>query len=173
MYLLSENRMKIGQIIAKIWEDPAFKKKFIEKPKTVLADYGIDVPADKKVNILENTATQSYFMLPEVREQMQNTFDTTPTDQLEAYQSIIAKAWKDPEYKAKLLADPEAVLTEAGIDTHGTKVSVVEEHTGQTYILLPIPPKALTDEQLDSVAGGGWVCSTCSGPPSCYAECGC
>lgn len=32
-----------------------------------------------------------------------------------AYQSIISKAWSDPEYKERFLRDPKAVLTEAGV----------------------------------------------------------
>ena len=58
--------------------------------------------------------------------------------------------------KAKLIADPQAVLREAGMAVPaGTTVKVVE-NTG-THLHFVLPPKPvgqLSDEALDAVAGG-------------------
>ena len=38
-------------------------------------------------------------------------------DKASAYGKVIAKAWRDPSFKAKLLADPQGTLRQAGV-TH-------------------------------------------------------
>jgi hypothetical protein len=35
---------------------------------------------------------------------------------LKQYQQLVARAWGDPAFKARLLADPTATLTEMGLD---------------------------------------------------------
>jgi nitrile hydratase len=39
---------------------------------------------------------------------------------------VVAKAWVDPEYRARLLADGSAAVSELGIDMEGVKLVVVE-----------------------------------------------
>ncbi len=78
-----------------------------------------------------------------------------------AYGKIVAKAWSDEAFKAKLLADPAAALKESGIDVpKGVEVRVVENTASVFHFILPpSPAEELTDEDLDKVAGGG-----CTGP---------
>ena len=48
-------------------------------------------------------------------------------DKASTYGKIIAKAWRDPSFKAKLLADPQVVLKEAGLAVPaGVTVKIVE-----------------------------------------------
>jgi hypothetical protein len=58
-----ENAKKWGQIVAKCWQDEAFKAKFIADPVAVLKEYGIDAPAGFKV--VENSSEEVYFILPQ------------------------------------------------------------------------------------------------------------
>ena len=70
---------------------------------------------------------------------------------------IVAKAWSDPAYKARLLADATSVLKEEGIDYgSGVEVKIVENTDSIRYITLPRPPgeSELSEEQLERVAGG-------------------
>ncbi len=73
---------------------------------------------------------------------------------------IFARAWSDAEYKAKLLSDPAAVLSEAGVEVPaGTTIKVVENTADIAHLVLPVEPRAtgeLSDEQLDKVAAGFW-----------------
>jgi hypothetical protein len=39
----------------------------------------------------------------------------TGRDNAAAYGKVVARAWRDPTFKAKLIADPHAVLKEAGV----------------------------------------------------------
>ncbi len=63
--------------------------------------------------------------------QMLNTVETrSPTDGAR----VVARAWADPEFKARLLADPEATLSELGyqLPTTTTKLAVLE-NTDQVH----------------------------------------
>ncbi len=70
---------------------------------------------------------------------------------------IIAKAWRDPAFKAELIANPAAALKAEGIDVPaGMTVTVVENTDKQFHLVLP--PSRSTDElsedDLETVAGG-------------------
>ena len=74
------------------------------------------------------------------------------------YSKIIAKAWVDEEFKAKLLADPVTVLAENGLEIpQGMTSRFVEKKENE--ILLPLPPRPrdtaeLSDQDLEKMAGG-------------------
>ena len=55
---------KVGQITAKAWTDASFKQRLLSDPVAVFKDYGLDVPPDVKVKILEDTDTLIHFTLP-------------------------------------------------------------------------------------------------------------
>jgi hypothetical protein len=84
------------------------------------------------------------------------------------FAKIIAKAWRDPAFKAELIANPAAALKAEGIDVPaGMTVTVVENTDKQFHLVLPpVPTDELSDEALDAVAGGladaaGGVCRGC------------
>ena len=81
-----------------------------------------------------------------------------------SYGKVVAKAWSDAAFKARLLKDPQAVLAEAGVEMPpGVTVKVVENTDNTMHLILPPPPPAgeLTDEALDKVAGAfSGVCSS-------------
>ena len=69
---------------------------------------------------------------------------------------IIAKAWADDGFKARLLADPAAVAAAEGIAVPaGVKIVVHENTPGELHVVLPAKPSAeLSDEALEVVVGG-------------------
>ena len=73
-----------------------------------------------------------------------------------AYGKVVARTWRDAAFKAKLLADPQATLKEAGVAVPaGVKVTVVENTAQHFHLVLPPKPTGeLSDEALDGVAGG-------------------
>ncbi len=51
---------------------------------------------------------------------------------------VIAKAWKDDAYRDRLIADPNAVLTEAGINVPaGTTVTVLANSAHIHHVVIP------------------------------------
>ena len=77
-------------------------------------------------------------------------------DKAATYGKIIAKAWRDPSFKAKLLANPQVVLKEAGLAVPaGVTVKIVENTATHLHFVLPAKPGGqLSDEALDAAAGG-------------------
>lgn len=73
-------------------------------------------------------------------------------------QKVIARAWTDAAYKAKLLKDPRRALADAGIDVpEGTNVRVVENTADTVHVVLPLAPGdagQVAAEELERVAGG-------------------
>jgi hypothetical protein len=77
---------------------------------------------------------------------------------------VVSKAWADEQFKQRLLADPVVVLRENGIPVPaGITVNVIENTDTVCNLTLPLKPdKALTDDELDSIAGGRAIpCHTC------------
>ena len=81
----------------------------------------------------------------------------------ELTKKLILKAWSDSAFKKELIENPKAAI-EKELNTKlpdDVNVKVVE--TDEKTILLPIPVKPkgeLTEEQLESVAGGSLTVST-------------
>jgi hypothetical protein len=79
-----------------------------------------------------------------------------PENESPEFGKIIAKAWRDPAFKAALIADPAATLKAEGVDVPAGMVVTVLENTEKHFhmVLPPVPTDELSDEALDSVAGG-------------------
>ena len=68
-----------------------------------------------------------------------------------------AKALQDEGFKAKFMADPAAVLREAGAEfPDEVTIKVVENTADVRYVVLPYPESGkLSGDALDAIAGGG------------------
>jgi len=60
----------------------------------------------------------------------------------ETWLKIITKAWEEPEFKARLLKEPNEVLKEYHIDIpEGVSYEIVEDQVvGKRYLVLPPAP---------------------------------
>src|SRR5262249_15484423 len=71
---------------------------------------------------------------------------------------LIAKASGDPAFRSQLLSDSPAALATAGLKAPpGVTVKVVED--SHTLVHLVLPPEALSDADLATVAGGATLAS--------------
>jgi len=79
------------------------------------------------------------------------------TEQKNQLASLFAACWKDEALKARFMADPKAVMKEHGLNVpDGIDVKVVENADDCVHITLPKKPSDdLSDEELESAAGGG------------------
>ena len=80
------------------------------------------------------------------------------TEQKNQLATLFAACWKDEALKARLMADPKAVLAEHGMDVpDGMDVKVVENADNCVHITMPAAPTGhltLSDEELSNAAGG-------------------
>jgi hypothetical protein len=53
-----------AQVVAKAWEDEAFKQRLMANPRAVLQERGLPPPPGQTVRVIENTAETSYLVLP-------------------------------------------------------------------------------------------------------------
>jgi len=84
---------------------------------------------------------------------------TTTVDELQA--QLVAKAWDDNDFKSALISDPKATIgCELGVELpRDLEIQVVEERSNKVYLVLPVRPEAVSDdelseEELEVVAGG-------------------
>jgi hypothetical protein len=72
-----------------------------------------------------------------------------------AWMKVVAKAWSDAAFKARLLADPAAVLKENGIaPPEGMTIKVLEDTASTAHLILPEPPAELSEAELEQLAAG-------------------
>lgn len=69
---------------------------------------------------------------------------------------IIARAWKDNDFKQKLLKNPKEAIKEFGLEMPNTRqMKVVEESANQDYLVIPNQPAEihkLSQAELEKIA---------------------
>jgi hypothetical protein len=73
------------------------------------------------------------------------------------YNKVITKAWSDPEYKARLKADPKAALAEAGVDVkEGIEIEVHENTEKTIHVVLLASPagETISEQELEQISAG-------------------
>jgi hypothetical protein len=53
-----------AKVIAQAWSDEEFKQRLKDDARAALAEHGIDVPQDKQIEVVENTAETVHLVLP-------------------------------------------------------------------------------------------------------------
>ena len=62
---MTEQRNKLAELFAACWKDEALKARFMADPKAVMAEHGMDVPANIDVNVVENTDNTVHITMPQ------------------------------------------------------------------------------------------------------------
>lgn len=135
MKMSEKNRAVLAEAIARSWKDESFRRMLKSAPKKTLIAGGMEIPADMDVLVLENTPSIIYAVLPPVADQVQ-------------FQSKLDQALK------RISNLPEAV-----------ELRIVRDTAHVSHVVIPAPPAAiasgaLSDEQLEQVAGGKSATST-------------
>jgi hypothetical protein len=89
----------------------------------------------------------------------------------ETVQKIVARAWTEPDYKARLRADPKSAMSEMGLAIpDGVKLNVVEDNKDVWHFVLPEAPTVGTLSDMNVFASSGSSsCGKCSCIGKCYA----
>jgi Nitrile hydratase, alpha chain len=76
------------------------------------------------------------------------------------YSKVIAKAWSDPAFKSKLMSDPKAALSDAGVALPSDMtIKVVENTSNVFYLVIPEAPEV----ELMGRHGGPCACVSVRG----------
>ena len=62
---MTEQRNALAKVFAACWKDEALKARFMADPKAVLTEYGMDVPANMNVNVVENSDNTVHITMPQ------------------------------------------------------------------------------------------------------------
>ena len=123
-----QNLVKYGEVVAKCWEDEAYKKRFLEDPEGVLTEAGFVVDEGVTYKVVEQPKMVKYLVLPHA-------------DAKEAVQDI-TKAFLN-QVERKDIVIPE-----------GAEVRIIQNTDDVRYMILPASPKSLTKAELAIAAGG-------------------
>ncbi|MCP3943441.1 MAG: NHLP leader peptide family natural product precursor [Desulfobacteraceae bacterium] len=73
-----------------------------------------------------------------------------------AYGKLVAKAWDDDDFKAKLLSDPKKIFKENGIEVpENMRINIVENKKDLVNVVLPMCEDNVDDVGLCKVYVGG------------------
>jgi hypothetical protein len=132
---------RLSDAIAQAVRDPEFRQQLLDRPKQALAKVNIRIPPQQEIAVLEATSTQTYLVLPIAtdREIEELQAGVNSHRSLRAIRSkILLNAFADPDYRSRLVADPKAVLIEAGFQISiDTQVRVLENSLEHLYLVIP------------------------------------
>lgn len=72
---MTEERNSLNKLVVACWKDDALKERFMTDPKAILAEYGMDVPENLMVKIVENTSDTVHITIPQAPENHQELSD--------------------------------------------------------------------------------------------------
>ena len=126
-----QNPVKYGEVVAKCWEDEAYKKRFLEDPEGVLAEAGFVVEEGVTYKVIEQPKLVKYLVIPHEGAK-------------DAVQSV-AKGLMNR------IEQSDVIIPE------GTEVRIIQNTDDMRYLILPASPKSLSAAELKMVAGGDSV----------------
>ena len=125
-----QNAVKYGEVVAKCWEDEAYKKRFLEDPESVLAEAGFVPDEGVTYKVIEQQKLVRYVVLPH-------------TDTKEAVQEVAKRFLNQVE-------QDDLVIPE------GAEIRIIQNTDDIRYMILPASPKSLTEAELKKAAGGDY-----------------
>ena len=123
-----QNLVKYGEVVAKCWEDEAYKKRFLEDPEGVLTEAGFVVEEGVTYKVIEQPKLVKYLVLPS-------------SNVKEAVQTV-AKSFLNK-------AENQDIVIPAGAE-----VRIIQDTDDLRYLVLPASPKSLSKAELAMAAGG-------------------
>ena len=91
-------------------------------------------PVEARVRALESILVQKGYVEPAALDALVERYETQVGPHLGA--QVVARAWVDPAYRERLLADPTPAIAELGIGGRGGEHMVVVENTPEEHNLV-------------------------------------
>ena len=61
---MTEQKNALAQLFAACWKDEALKSRFLTEPREILKEYGLDIPDNMDVKVVENADDCVHIPLP-------------------------------------------------------------------------------------------------------------
>jgi Nitrile hydratase, alpha chain len=132
---------QLSDAIAQAVHNPQFRTQLLDRPKQALASLDIQIPPVREVLAIESTPEQTFLVIPIMTDNEVEILRAGLNSgrALRATRSrIMLEAWQDPDYKARLLANPKAVLIAEGFQIpDAATVTVLENDAEHLYLVIP------------------------------------
>jgi ABC-type oligopeptide transport system substrate-binding subunit len=147
------NQARYEELSQRLQSNEEFKQRFIDSPKEILADFGIKIPDSVAVRVHEDTVRVKNLVIP-VRSGVEN--ENTASNPL--FRKAIALAFADENYKAQLLQNPKAALSELTEESLPADLEIRVHENSSTLrhlvIFVDSVGEELSEVELEAVAGG-------------------
>jgi nitrile hydratase len=142
---LAGQTMKGAELVAHAWKDKQFKQRLLTNPTETAKEIDIitsNPNAPTILQIVENTITEHHFIVCTL---------------CSCYPSALlglSPAWyKSTNYRARAVREPRKVLEEFGVIIENEQSVIVHDSTADCrYLVLPQPPRHLTEEDIQSMS---------------------
>ena len=133
-----------ARVVAKAWVDPAYRARLLADGTAASAELGFRAPNSEYLVVLENTPT------------LHNVIVCTQCSCTAWSVLGLPPDWyKSPEYRARVVREPRALLGEMGLELPEDVAVRVWDTSGETrYMVLPLRPagtEGWSEEQLASI----------------------
>jgi nitrile hydratase len=119
-----------ARMVAKIWNDPAYRRLALEDGKAAATALDIDVSVAPELVILENTPERHYVVVCTL-------CSCYPWPML----GLPPSWYKSPQYRSRLVAQPRAVLAEMGLELPAeVRIRVWDSSAVARYLVVPERP---------------------------------
>ena len=130
-----------AKVVAKAWTDPEFRQRLLDNGTDAIEELGLSGTQDKHIVVVENT--------PAVHNVVVCTLCSCYPW---AVLGLPPSWYKDPAYRARVVREPRAVLSEMGLELADDVQIVVRDSSSEVrWLVLPERPAGtedLSEEQL-------------------------
>ena len=134
--------MNGAQVVARAWQDAAFKERLLEDGTAAIQEFGFSGGQVDKLVVVENT--------PDVHNVVVCTLCSCYPW---AVLGLPPRWYKDPAYRSRVVREPRTVLQEFGTTIpDSTKVQVWDSSAEVRYMVLPAMPRSWAGRAHDVLA---------------------
>jgi nitrile hydratase len=130
-----------AKVVARAWTDPEYKKRLLADGTAAIKELGFGGPQGEHIVVVENTATRHNVIVCTL-------CSCYPWPVL----GLPPSWYKDPAYRARVVREPHAVLSEMGLDLAEDVEIIVRDSSSEVrWLVLPERPAGtehLSEEEL-------------------------